>query len=285
MSSRCLVTGGAGFIGSHLVDGLVARGDVVAVLDDLSSGSRANLPAGVELLECDVSDSATVGLISDWKPEVVAHLAARIGPVRSAADRDRDLAVNVSGTANVVDGAVQVGARRVVFASSAAVYGAADDATETDAPRPATYYGAHKYLAERYVELSGVPFAIARFANVYGPRQRNDLEGGVVSIFEECVRGGRPVTIYGSGDQTRDFVHVADVVRALLLMIDSEQSGTWNVATSVATSINELARLVGATRVEHVPARTGDVARSCLATDKISRDLGWRPRISLTFSS
>jgi UDP-glucose 4-epimerase len=242
-----LVTGGAGFIGSHVVDALLATGEEPVVLDDLSTGDAASLPRDVEVVEADVADPGVVEKISNLRPRVVIHAAAQVSVASSMENPALDLAVNVGGTANVLAGARAAGAERFVFLSSGGgIYGETDGADEGTLPRPKSYYGAHKYLAERYVELDGIPYAIARLANVYGPRQRTDLEGGVVAIFAQRLREGLPVTINGTGQQSRDFVHVADVVEALLVMADSSLEGTWNVGTGRAVSVLELLRALEA---------------------------------------
>ncbi|HEX6711543.1 MAG TPA: NAD-dependent epimerase/dehydratase family protein [Rubrobacter sp.] len=282
-----LVTGGAGFIGSHVVDALLAAGEEPVVLDDFSSGDRANLPGEVEVVEADVADPGVVARISTLRPRAVVHAAAQVSVAASMQDPALDLAVNVGGTANVLAGARAAGAERFVFLSSGGgIYGETEGADENTLPRPKSYYGAHKYLAERYVELDGISYAIARLANVYGPRQRSDLEGGVVAIFAERLRKNLPVTINGSGEQSRDFVHVADVANALLVIVSSRIEGTWNVGTGRAISILELLRTLEAeirpaVEVRHGPARQGDVSNSRLSIKAIERDLGWRPGYDL----
>lgn len=283
-----LVTGGAGFIGSHVVDALAEAGREPVALDNFASGDRANLREGVRLVEADVADPGVADLIAELGPEVVVHAAAQVSVAASMLDPSLDLAVNVEGTANVLAGAKRAGTRRFVFLSSGGgVYGEADGAGEETLPRPQSYYAAHKYLAERYVEYSGLSYANARLANVYGPRQRADLEGGVVAIFMQRLSEGLPITINGTGEQSRDFVYVADVVDALLTMADSERSGTWNVGTGEATTVLGLLRalegLVGpAESVSHAPPRPGDVMHSRLSVEAIGRDLGWRPRYGLS---
>ena len=282
-----LVTGGAGFIGSHLVDTLLVAGQEPVVLDNLTSGYRENLPNGVELVEMDVADARVVGVIAELEPEVVIHAAAQVSVAVSMQDPHLDLAANVEGTANVLEGAKAAGTRRFVFVSSGgAVYGESDGADEATLPRPTSYYGAHKYLGERYAELSGLSYANARLANVYGPRQRSGLEGGVVAIFTERLQRGQPILINGTGEQRRDLVYVADVVDALLTMARSDRDGTWNVGTGVSTSILELLHALEkeiepATEIRHGPQRPGDVGNSRLAIGSIENDLGWRPKYDL----
>lgn len=282
-----LVTGGAGFIGSRLVNCLVDIGLDPVVLDDLSGGDVRSLPGGVRLVEADISDPGVVEIISRLAPEAVIHTAAQVSVAASSRDPSRDRVVNVEGTANVISGAVSGGASRLVFVSSGgAVYGDCDGATEHTLPGPASYYGSHKYLAERYVELSGLSYAIARLANVYGPGQRADLEGGVVSIFLRLLSAGGPVTINGGGDQRRDFVYVDDVVDALLTMLYSHKDGLYNVGTGESTSVSELLRACEAvtrpaTETRSALPKPGDVRESRLLSDHLTQELGWTPHHSL----
>jgi UDP-glucose 4-epimerase len=284
---RVLVTGGAGFIGSHIVRALLAAGNETIVLDDLSSGSRDSIPDGVRLIEADVSDPATAGIVRDARPSVVIHAAAQVSVPVSVADPGRDRAINLAGTEHILRGAREAGTQRFVFASSGgAVYGEADGADETWLPRPASPYGIHKLAAEGYVATSGLSYGIARYANVYGPGQRSDLEGGVVAIFCERLLARQPVTVFGSGEQSRDFVFVDDVAQATLAIADADQSGTWNVATGDATTVNalldELGGLIGPpVAVRREATRLGDVHVSRLSNARISTELGWQPRSSL----
>ena len=282
-----IVTGGAGFIGSHIVDALLGSGEKVAVIDNLVSGTRDNLSEGANLLDLDIADPDVVDAIADLRPEAVVHAAAQVSVANSMQDPNRDLEVNVQGTANVLAGAKAAGSSRFVFVSTGGgIYGEADGADEATLPRPKSYYGAHKYLAERYVEISGLSYAIARLANVYGTRQRSDLEGGVVTIFMERLRKKQTLLIHGTGEQRRDLVYVADVVSAILAMVRNERVGTWNVGTGVSTSVLELLstleeQIEPAVEVRHGPSRPGDVGESRLSVDLIAEDLGWRPEHDL----
>jgi UDP-glucose 4-epimerase len=279
-----LITGGAGFIGSHVVDALVASGEEPVVLDNLASGQRENLPGGVKLVEGDIADPGVVDTIADLRPEGVIHCAAQVSVAASMRDPGFDLAVNVQGTANMLAGAKAAGSGRFVFVSSGGgVYGESDGADEATLPRPKSYYSAHKYLAERYVEYSGLSYAIARLANVYGARQRSDLEGGVVAVFMERLRNGRPILINGTGEQRRDLVYIADVVDSLLAMVRGGLDGVWNVGTGHSISVLELLRVLEgqmgpAVEVRHGPPRPGDVDNSRLSIASIERDLGWWPK-------
>lgn len=285
--SRVLVTGGAGFIGSHIVDRLAELGAEICVIDNLSSGSEEHVPSHARLLAEDISDPRTTSLIEGLHPDVVIHAAAQVSVPVSTQDPELDRRVNLRGTENVIRGALRASARRFVFISSGgAVYGRTLLATEDDVPAPENPYGIHKLAAEGYTRTSGLSFGIARPSNVYGPRQRADLEGGVASIFAERLAHGAPITIYGSGRQTRDFVHVTDVVDAVLSLAATEKSGIWNVSTGVPTSVIELLHVLEAVlglqaEVSHAPSRPGDVESSTLAPDRLREDFGWSARVDL----
>jgi UDP-glucose 4-epimerase len=283
---RAVVTGGAGFIGSHTTRLLKESGWSVAAVDDLSGGRADALPEGINLAIVDVGTDEVVDVIAGHRPDVVVHAAAQVSVARSMVDPEEDFRTNVKGTKLVLEGARRCGARVVFLSSGGAIYGDVDGADETSLPAPKSYYGVHKYLAERYIELSGIGFAIARLSNVYGPGQRSDLEGGVIAIFAESLQTGRKITIDGTGGQRRDFVHVLDVARALVRMAEHDGVGTWNVASGVSVSIRELLRMLEsefgpAAKVAQGPARPGDVFDSRLLIDRIKADLGWKPLISL----
>ena len=283
-----IVTGGAGFVGSHLVDRLLADGWSVLVIDDLSTGSAANLAADVPLERLDVAVDDLDGTVRAWRPRVVYHLAAQASVPRSIESPLRDLAVNVAGTNRVATAARLAGADRLVFVSSGgAIYGEARRAaTETTRAAPASYYGVHKLAAEGHVALSGLAYAIARPSNIYGPRQASGLEGAVVAAFVGQALAGQALTIDGDGRQTRDFVHVRDVVDALIRLADpAVPSGTWNVATGRRSSIAVLADTVereAGVRLGRIPrpVRVGDVRDSALSAARL-KALGWKPAVSL----
>ena len=282
-----MITGGAGFIGSHLARRMLRDGWRVSVIDDLSGGTRDAVPSGAELIVQDVSSEAVVEAIADLEPDVVIHAAAQVSVPTSMSDPRADWNVNVVGTYNVVRGCLASNAARLVFVSSGgAVYGETGGADESSLPCPKSYYAAHKYVAERYVEMSGLGYAIARLANVYGPGQRAGLEGAVIAMFASAIVGNRDIVIHGTGEQSRDFVHVEDVVDALVLMGESGQSGLWNVGSGHETKVVELLRAMWRasgrmTPVSHLPERPGDVFRSRLIIDRIKDDLGWSPSVSL----
>lgn len=276
------MTGGAGFIASHVVDALLARGDEVAVIDDLSTGRRENVAAGATLHEVTIADTAAVaGAFAAARPEVVFHLAAQVDVRRSVTDPIYDLAVNVGGTVHVLEAAREARVRHVVFASTGgAIYGETDIVpTPEDAPeRPLAPYGQAKLAAEGYLRvlggLHGMSVTCLRLANVYGPRQDPLGEGGVCAIFCGAAVAGRVVTIFGAGEQTRDFVYVGDVVDACLRAAEGATFGPFNVGTGVETSVNELAERLGLS-AEHAPPRAGEVERSCLDATRAARELGW----------
>jgi UDP-glucose 4-epimerase len=294
-----IVTGGAGFIGSNVVDALVARGVEVHVADDLSTGRRENLDgalaAGATLHELDVTDAATLDtLFGAVRPDAVFHLAAQIDVRASVLDPARDAGINVGGTINVVEAARRHGGPRVVLSSTGgAIYGNTDvvPTPESVAPAPLAPYGAAKLAAEQYLtlyqRLHGLSTIALRYSNVYGRRQDPLGEGGVVAIFcARAVRGETPV-IYGDGLQTRDFVHVDDVVAANLTAASSAATGFVNVGVGSETTVLDLAALVrdaaglDAFEPEHRPERPGEVRRSCLDASYAAELLGWRPEVDL----
>jgi UDP-glucose 4-epimerase len=287
---RALVTGGAGFIGSHVADALAGRGDEVLVVDDLSTGREENIGDGIRLERTSITDAAAVGrLLEAFRPEVVFHLAAQIDVRRSVADPAADARVNVEGTLNVLAAAHAAGARRFVVSSTGgALYGEAQvvPTPENTPILPLSPYGQAKYAAEGYVQLfarlHGMDTAVLRYANVYGARQDPMGEGGVVAIFCDRANKGTGVTVYGDGRQTRDFVYVGDVVEANLLAADAPASvPPVNIGTGTETSVLALADALGGLEIEHAPARPGEVRRSCLDPRRAGRALGWMPRTSL----
>ncbi len=287
---RAVVTGGAGFIGSHVVDALLARGDEVHVVDDLTTGRRENLSVEAALHRHDIRKPLE-GLFAELRPEAVVHLAAQADVGTSVAQPVLDAEVNVLGTLNVLEAARQHDAPVVFSSTGGAIYGECErPAREDDARRPLSPYGTAKLAAEEYLatwnRLYGTRHVALRFANVYGPRQLAKLEGGVVAIFMDRLRAGAGVTIFGDGGQTRDFVYVGDVVEAVLAAIGRNGGGTFNVGTGEETSVNDLFEacrdVVGAgADAEHAAPRSGDVLRSVLDVSLAERELGWKPRTPL----
>jgi UDP-glucose 4-epimerase len=284
-----VVTGGAGFIGSHVVDALLARGDEVHVVDTLQTGRRENVPAAATLHELDVREPAH-DVYDEIAPDGIFHLAAQADVGTSVEQPDLDAAVNVVGTIRVLEEARRQDARVVFASTGGAIYGECDGPAREDAPRrPLSPYGTAKLAAEEYLatwnRLYGSSHVALRFANVYGPRQLAKLEGGVVAIFMDRLRAGQGVTIFGDGEQTRDFVYVGDVVEAILAA-SGRDAGTFNVGTGAETSVNRLfeaCREVAGVDVEaeHAPARPGDVRRSALDVSLAGEALGWRPSTAL----
>ncbi len=298
---RSLVTGGAGFIGSNLVDALLAGGDEVTVVDDLSTGRRENLEpglaAGATLVEADIRDrEALEGIAGERRPEVVFHLAAQIDVRKSIADPAFDASINVGGTANVLEAARAAGARRLVFSSTGgAIYGEGEGQElplGEDAPlAPEAPYGQSKYAGEGYLSLyerlyglSSVPL---RLGNVYGPRQDPLGEAGVVAIFCGRLREGKRPTVFGDGRQTRDYIYVGDVVAAMLAAAESTATGPFNVGTGVETDVLELVRALGELggaedfEPEFAPPRAGEVQRISIDPARARRELGWEAKTGL----
>ena len=298
---RCLVTGGAGFIGSNLVDALLVRGDEVTVVDNLVTGRRVNLEgalaAGAELLELDIRDAQALSEVAaDRKPEAIFHLAAQIDVRKSLEDPAFDAAVNVGGTANVLEAASAAGTGRVVFISTGgAIYGEGagkqlplDESAQIE---PLSAYGQSKYAAEGYMalyeRLYGVSGMALRLGNVYGPRQDPLGEAGVVAIFcGKLCDGGRP-TVFGDGTQTRDYIYVGDIVDAALAAAASDYVGAVNIGTGVEASVLELIEVLrelgdnGSFEAEFAPPRAGEVQRIALDASLAREVLGWTAKTDL----
>ncbi|MGI8856125.1 MAG: NAD-dependent epimerase/dehydratase family protein [Thermomicrobiales bacterium] len=283
-----LVTGGAGFIGSHVVEALLHDGWYVTVVDDLSGGERANLPDEVDFVHCNITDPDLLAVFAVGAFDAVIHCAAQTSVPRSVANPGFDRLVNMIGTENVLRCAKETHVRRVVFFSSGgAVYGdTTARADETTLPAPLSPYGIHKLAAESYVALNGLSYAILRPANVYGPRQRAGTDGGVIATFVDRLTRHEPLVINGDGEQVRDFVFVADVAAAVRSALSWNCSGIWNVASGVETTVNDLARQVGQAlgvtpTIEYAPARAGDVRISRLSNERIIRQGLWWPEYTL----
>jgi UDP-glucose 4-epimerase len=287
---RALVTGGAGFIGSHITDALVDAGHEVTVVDDLSRGRREQVNAKAQFVEVDITSPALAAAFADARPEVVFHAAAQIDVRASVRDPLHDADVNVVGTVNVLRAAVDAGARRVVFASSGgAIYGDTDviPTPEGNPCLPESPYGTAKLCAEAYggtfSRQAGLEFVALRYANVYGPRQDPHGEAGVVAIFATRLANGESVVINGDGTQTRDYVHVQDVVRANLAAVDGP-AGLYNIGTGVETDVNTVYRMLAIAAgvngdAEYGPTKPGEQRRSCLDTSFAREHLGWSPTV------
>jgi UDP-glucose 4-epimerase len=286
---RAIVTGGAGFIGSHVAEALLARGDEVHILDNLASGARGNIPDGANFHERDIREDLSE-LFDELRPEECFHLAAQADVGTSVERPDYDAEVNVLGTLRILEGARRNGAQVVFSSTGGAMYGECErPAREDDARQPLAPYGASKLAGEEYLatwnRLHGARHVSLRFANVYGPRQLAQLEGGVIAIFLERMAADEPTQIFGDGRQSRDFIYVSDVAQAMLAAAGHD-GGVYNVGTGVETSVLELhalcRRVAGSDRgPELAPARLGDLRRSVLDPSKVERDLGWRPAYDL----
>ncbi|MEV7009763.1 NAD-dependent epimerase/dehydratase family protein [Streptosporangium sp. NPDC051022] len=295
---RILVTGGAGFIGSNLVDRLLADGHEVTAVDDLSGGDRANLVAAAEsphftLHEMDIRDPALIGLAAEVRPEVICHLAAQISVRKSVADPVHDARLNVEGTASVLTAAHHGGTRKVVFASSVAVYGRpavipvpGDTATDPRSPYAASKLSAETYLAA-FKALHGIDYTTLVLSNVYGPRQSPDGEAGVVAIFTDALLNGTPTVVYGDGGQTRDYIFVDDVVDGFARACGDVGNGRrFNLGTGVETTDRALHSLVAEVagapdEPDTASARLGDLPAMAVDPEPAFEGLGWRPRTDL----
>ena len=295
---RTLVTGGAGFIGSSLVDRLLAEGHAVEVVDDLSTGKLSNLADAradrdhdFSFHQMDICDPAVSELIERRAPEVVFHLAAQIDVRVSVSDPARDARINVMGTLNVLEGARRAGTRKVVFASSGGtIYGDVDaedlPVTEAHPQRPVAPYGVSKKVATDYLhayrELHQLEYTSLALANVYGPRQDPHGEAGVVAIFAGKLLAGERCKVFGTGEQTRDYVYVDDVADAFVRAADRGSGLLCNIGTGTETSVNQLYRAMAdsagvAAEPEYAPARVGELDRSCLDASRAKLHLGWEP--------
>jgi UDP-glucose 4-epimerase len=300
MSKKILITGGAGFIGGHVADAYIRAGDTVWIVDDLSTGKLANVPDGAHFVHMDIRDPALADVFSTAGGfDVISHHAAQIDVRVSVVDPRRDAAINVDGFLNVAECALRYGCGRLVFVSSGGVvYGEPELrlTQETMPKRPLSPYGVSKLTAELYLHyyanIRGLDYAAVRYSNVYGPRQDPHGEAGVVAIFSTRIGAGTPLTIFGDGNQTRDYVFVGDVVAANLLVAttplpppDTLDARAFNVGTGEETSVNTLAQTLmeaAGTQVpvQHAAARPGELQHSCLDASRL-RGLGWAPAVTL----
>lgn len=291
---KLLVTGGAGFIGSHLLQLLVQYADIeTVVLDNLSSGSYSHVPGSIRLVEGDICDKNIDELFAAEHFDAVIHLAAQTMVPYSLEHPDEDCNTNLMGIINILECCRKHGVKSVVFSSSAAIYG--DNLNvplkESERPLPTSFYGLTKMASEHYLrlyhDLYGINTTVLRFANVYGERQGDGGEGGVISIFCKLLAAGKPVTVFGNGEQTRDFVYAGDIAKALLKAVSLEGHHTINISTQEETSLNQLLeafrKAVGHQfTINYAPARTGDIFRSVLCHDNCREYLGFVPSMGLT---
>ena len=290
---KVLVTGGAGFIGSHLVDRLVQEGHEVVVVDNLSTGKRRNLNRVARFVKLDIQSSGLERVLRNERPHMVMHLAAQMDVRKSVEDPMFDAQVNVLGTLNVLQQSIKHGVRKVVFSSSGgAIYGEQEiyPAPESHVTRPLSPYGVSKLCGEQYLSyyqrVNGLQIVSLRYANVYGPRQDPEGEAGVVAIFIQKLLNNEQAIVNGNGRQTRDFVYVEDVVEANLAAMGQDVQGTYNVGTGEETSINDLLRILvrhtnSTCKEVHGPAKGGEQARSVIDSGKLRQELSWESRTEL----
>lgn len=293
---KVLVTGGAGFIGSHLVRQLIANGDEVYVLDNLSTGSLSHLPrAGFTFWKQDIRDNNIIQQIIFAQFDAIVHLTAQTMVDASIKDPEFDATENILGTIHVLEAARKSNVRRVIFASTAAAYGdVAEDVLpirENEKLKPMSFYGLSKVTVEKYLALYNkmydLNYVICRFANVYGERQGDSGEGGVISIFAKRIANGQDITIFGDGEQTRDFVYAGDIAAGICkALVTAKMNTVYNLSTQTETSLNELVDILGRVAgcklpIAHGPVREGDIYRSMLSNEKAVNNLMWKPAVGL----
>ena len=290
---RVFVTGGAGFIGSHLTDGFLARGDEVTVVDDLSAGRAGRLDEAATLHKLSIADADSfTGLVRQVRPRLICHLAAHIDVRSSVSSPATDAQANVVGTVNVLEAARAIDARVLFASSGGALYGrnAPIPSREDVLPLPESPTGIAKYCAEQYIglynRLHGTRHSILRMANVYGPRQDPGGESGVIPIFCASALAGQAPPVYGDGTQTRDYVYVADTVSAFLAAADTDRPGTWNIGTGTEVSVLDIVAIIdavagGAPAPRFGQPRAGELLRSALAVSRAARDLDWHSQVPL----
>ena len=292
---RVLVTGGAGFIGSHIVDALIAAGHDVGVVDSLwehGGGRREHINPDAQFFQRDIRDPALADVFTSFKPEIVSHHAAQHSVAFSTQDPSYDADVNVRGLINVLGLAARTGVRKVIYASSSAIYGTPVQLPidESHPQRPESPYGITKMVGEHYLRYyggSGGPkFTAVRYGNVYGPRQDPSGEAGVIAIFASRILDGKPIRIDWDGEQQKDYVYVSDVARANLMALSGADGEAMNIGNGIGTSVNELHRLIAQAagrdvEVQHAPKRAGDIRTCVFAIEKAKSVLGWQPDVKL----
>lgn len=292
---KILVTGGAGFIGSHLLPRLAAAGHQVTVLDNFSTGKREHVPAGVPIIQRDLLANGLTEIFQRERFEIVIHLAAQTMVDESLRLPEKDAAENVLGTVKLLDACQRSKVKRIIIASSAAVYGNVGEQelplSEKRAAAPLSFYGLSKFTAENYLtmyqRIFGLDYVVLRFANVYGERQGTSGEGGVVSIFSRAAARGQGVKVFGSGEQTRDFIYAGDIAEAILAALETDKvNAVYNISTAAETSVNTLIRILSRVSgrkitVQQLPVREGDILRSSLDNRAARQGLGWHPRTDI----
>lgn len=289
---RITVTGGAGFIGSHLVDRLIEDGHTVQVIDNLYTGNKEFVHSKAQFIELDIRDPKLYSVLEEFRPDYIFHEAAQTEVSTSMSDPMLDCDINLMGLINLLNAAVKVDVKKFLMPSSAAVYGNLDTLplNEEMIGNPSSFYGLTKLTTEHYLriyhEAFGLPYLCYRYSNVFGPRQGNGGEGGVISIFAKAIVQGSPIIIYGDGKQTRDFIYVDDVVEANILGMQHQVTGIYNVSTGISSSVNLLVdefRNISGKDIEVVydKPRLGDIRDSVLATDKSEKELLFTAKYNL----
>lgn len=289
---KVLITGGAGFIASHLTDELIQQGHEVAVLDNLSTGKREFLNPNALFYNMDITDPSIERVFSEFKPQIIYHHAAQIDVQHSLRDPVHDANVNILGTIAILEQSRKHGVQKIIYASSAAVYGPPDalPVDESHPVRPLSYYGISKHTPEHYIQvyanLYGLDYTILRYANAYGIRQDPKGEGGVISIFLDKLLNGQTTVIYGDGEQTRDFVYVKDIVAANIAAMTRGSRGLFNISRNEQTSVNELLsimnEILGINAIpRYAQERPADIVHSRLNNEAAIRELLWKPEFSV----
>ncbi len=290
---KVIVTGGAGFIGSHLVDALILMGVEVHILDNLVAGQLKNVNTKAELHEVDICSEEAKSIVISVKPDAVFHLAAQADVGKSVQNPKYDADVNIKGTINMLEASRDAKVKKFVFASTSAVYGnlKKDILCENERTIPASYYGLSKLTAESYIrlfyELYRVPYTILRYANVYGPRQLPKGEGGVIAVFLNRLKTAGTLSVHGDGEQTRDFIYVTDIVAANIAALDRADQQTIQISTSKKTSINDILNRLAIIHGENIrtvftASREGDIKHSCLNNEKAQDLLNWHPLVDIS---
>ena len=292
-NKKVLVTGGAGFIGSHIVDALIKRRIRVYVVDDLSSGKKSNLNPNARFYKMSITNPEFPKLVRRLKPDVIFHLAAHLDVSTSVVKPEKDAKINILGSLNVIQGANMAGTKKIIFTSTGgAMYSDNDRVpwSEKQRPCPMSPYAVAKRATELYLDYArvqyGIPYVVLRLANIYGPRQDFSNEGGVVAIFSDLMLRGKQPKIYGTGQQTRDFVYVGDVVRAAMMAMTRSTSGVYNIGTGRKIDINSLfkkiKKITGSDALQkRFPSKPGEVMDSVLSYRLAEKKLGWRPKVKL----
>ena len=291
--SRILVTGGAGFVGSHVTNKLIEKGHDVVVIDNLSTGKKENLNNNAKFYQVDICSSEISQIFEQKKPEIVFHFAAQVDIRKSVKDPIEDAKINILGSLNLINNCQKFEVKRFIFASSGgSIYGDTDiiPTPENHPENPESPYGICKLTIEKYLhfykQTFGLNYTALRLANIYGPRQNSKGEAGVIAIFCDKMLKNEKVVINGDGEQTRDFVFVDDIVKAALLSMEQEKNGIYNIATNKETNINEIFKKIkqltnSNSEEEHVPAKAGEQRRSCLDYSKAKQELNWEPKYNL----